>query len=73
MFKRIKKAVVAGVAVVGVALPVLAEETYTAPIDLAAAGTSLAGYIAVAAGCALAIFVGLYAIRVIIRSFKAVK
>ena len=73
MFKKIQKIglVIAGVA--GSVLPVVAEETYTAPLDLTAAGTSLAGYIAVAAGCALAIFVGLYAIRVIIRSFKAVK
>jgi len=43
------------------------------PLDLSATGTELAGYIATAAGCALAIFAGLYGIRVIIRAFKAVK
>jgi len=44
-----------------------------APIDMTTTGSTLAGYIATAAGCALAIFAGLYGIRVIIRAFKAVK
>ena len=44
-----------------------------APLDMAATGTTLAGYIASAAGAALVIFAGLYGIRVIIRAFRAVK
>ena len=44
-----------------------------APLDMASTGTTLAGYIATAAGAALAIFLGLFGIRVIVRAFKSVK
>ena len=42
-------------------------------LDMTATGNTLAGYIAGAAAAALAIFAGLYGIRVIIRAFRAVK
>jgi hypothetical protein len=45
----------------------------TAPLDLAATGTSVAGYIAGAAAAGLAIMAGLYGVRVILRAFRAVK
>jgi len=44
-----------------------------APLDMATTGTTLAGYIGTAATAALAIFAGLYGIRVIIRAFRSVK
>jgi len=44
-----------------------------APLDLSATGTTIAGYIATAAGAGVAILGALYGIRVIIRAFKAVK
>ena len=43
------------------------------PLDLSSTGTTVAGYIATAAGAALAVLAGLYGIRVIIRAFKSVK
>lgn len=43
------------------------------PIDLSSTGTTIAGYIAGAAGAGVAILAGLYGIRVIIRAFKAVR
>jgi len=55
-----------------VVLPVMAFASGE-PLDLTATGTTLAGYVATAAGCALGFFAALYGIRVIIRSFKAVK
>jgi hypothetical protein len=45
----------------------------TAPLDLSATGTEVAGYIAGAAGAGVAILAAMYGIRVIIRAFKAVK
>lgn len=43
------------------------------PLSLTATGTSVAGYIAGAAGAGVAILAGLYGIRVIISAFKKVK
>jgi hypothetical protein len=45
----------------------------TAPLDVAATGTEIAGYIATAAAAGLAIMAGLYGVRVIIRAFKSVR
>jgi hypothetical protein len=45
----------------------------TAPLDLAATGTEIAGYIAGAAGAGIAILAAFYGVRVIIRAFKMVK
>lgn len=56
-----------------VAAPVMASAQSGAPLDLAATGTSIAGYIASAAGAGVAILAGLYGVRVIIRAFKSVK
>lgn len=44
-----------------------------APIDLAATGTEVAGYVAAAATAGIAILAALYGVRVIIRAFKSVK
>jgi len=44
-----------------------------APLDLAATGTTLAGYVAGAAGAGVALFAALYGVRVIIRAFRSVK
>ena len=74
MFKKIRKYIKAvGTVALAVGLPVLGFAEDTPPLDLTAAGVTLAGYIAVAAGAALAIFLGLYGIRIIIRAFKGVK
>ena len=43
------------------------------PLDLASTGTTIAGYIATAAGAGVAVLAGLYGVRVIIRAFKSVK
>lgn len=45
----------------------------TAPLDVAATGTDVAGYVATAAGAGLAIMAALYGVRVILRAFKSVK
>lgn len=45
----------------------------TAPLDLSATGTAVAGYIAAAAGAGVAILAGFYGVRVIVRAFKSVK
>jgi hypothetical protein len=47
--------------------------TDTPPLDLTATGTSVASYIATAAGAGVAILAALYGVRVIIRAFKSVK
>jgi hypothetical protein len=44
-----------------------------APLDVSGTGTTIAGYIATAAGAGLAIMAALYGVRVIIRAFKSVK
>ena len=44
-----------------------------APLDLTSTGTTIAGYIATAAGAGVAVLAGLYGVRVIIRAFKSVK
>ena len=53
--------------------PVAAFADGTAPLDLTSTGTTIAGYIATAAGAGLAVLAGLYGVRVIIRAFKSVK
>ena len=58
---------------VGTVLLPLAVFASNEPLDLTATGVTLAGYIATAAGAALAIFLGLFGIRVIVRAFKSVK
>ena len=74
MFKKIRKYIkAAGTIALAVGLPVLAFAEDTPPISLTTTGATLAGYIAAAAGAALAIFLGLYGIRIIIRAFKGVK
>jgi len=74
MFKKIRKYIKpVGTVALAIGLPVLGFAEDTPPIDLTAAGVTLAGYIATAAGAALAIFLGLYGIRIIIRAFKGVK
>ena len=53
--------------------PVAAFADGSAPLDLSATGTTIAGYIATAAGAGVAVLAGLYGVRVIIRAFKSVK
>jgi hypothetical protein len=43
------------------------------PLDLAATGTTIAGYVAAAAGAGVALLAALYGVRIIIRAFKSVK
>ena len=43
-----------------------------APIDFAAGGTELAGYVAGAAGAGLAVFLAIKAVRIVIRAFSSV-
>jgi hypothetical protein len=42
------------------------------PVDLEAAGTSIAGYVPVAAGWGIGVFVAMVGLRVIMRAFRAV-
>lgn len=51
------------------ALPCLASNE---PLDLAATGTTLAGYVAGAAAAALGILAAILGVRVIINAFKTV-
>jgi hypothetical protein len=53
--------------------PLSAFATDTPPLDLSATGTTVAGYIATAAGAGVAILAALYGVRVILRAFKIVK
>lgn len=41
------------------------------PIDLAAAGTTLAGYVATAAGAGIAVYVAIAGVRIIKKAFSA--
>jgi hypothetical protein len=43
------------------------------PIDLASTGTTLASYVAGAAGAGIALLAAMYGVRVILRAFKSVK
>ena len=54
-------------------LPFAAFADTSAPLDLTSTGTTIAGYIATAAGAGVAVLAGLYGVRVIIRAFKSVK
>ena len=66
MFSYIKKiAPVVGVVV----LPFLAFASGE-PLDLTSTGTTLAGYVATAAGAALGVLAALWGVRVIIRAFR---
>ena len=59
-----------------VALPVvLTGSAFAAgePLDLTATGTTLAGYIGVAATAALLIMAALLGVRLMVRAFKAIK
>jgi hypothetical protein len=53
--------------------PLAAFADTSAPLDLSSTGTTIAGYIATAAGAGVAVLAGLYGVRVIIRAFKSVK
>lgn len=68
MKNKIMSVMLAAVMVAACALPVFAEGE---PLDLTATGTTLAGYVATAAGCALGVLAALWGVRVIIRGFKA--
>ena len=70
MLKKLKQIAVGVGAAVATVAPAFASGE---PLDLTAAGTTLAGYVAVAAGAALALWLAFMGIKVIIRSFKAVK
>jgi len=67
---KCKKALLAGGIALGASAPAWASGE---PLDLTAAGTTLAGYVAVAAGAALALWLAYQGVRVILRAFKAVK
>lgn len=56
---------------VAIVLAPLAVFADTPPLDLTATGTTVAGYIATAAGAGVAILAAMYGIRVIIRAFKS--
>jgi hypothetical protein len=45
----------------------------TAPLDVSATATAVAGYVPSAALAGLGIMAALYGVRVILRAFKAVK
>ena len=66
--KTLKKLAFAGLALLPMATFAAGE-----PLDLSSTGTTVAGYIATAAGAGVAVLAGLYGIRVIIRAFKSVK
>jgi len=66
MFKRIVKVMLA---VLSCAALCHAEG---APLDLGATGITLAGYITAAATAGLAVFAGIFGIRVIVRAFSSV-
>jgi hypothetical protein len=65
---KIKKLAFAGLTMLPLATFAAGE-----PLDLSATGTTVAGYIATAAGAGVAVLAGLYGVRVIIRAFKSVK
>jgi hypothetical protein len=44
-----------------------------APLDLASTGTTLATYVAGAAGAGIALLAAMYGVRIILRAFKSVK
>lgn len=67
MFKWIKRIIPV---VVGFGFPVLAMASGE-PLDLTSTGTTLAGYVAGAAGAALGVLAALWGVRVIIRAFRA--
>lgn len=60
---------VASMAVALVAAPVVAGAVE--PIDLTAAGTTLAGYVATAGALGVGVFVAIMGIRIIKRAFKS--
>jgi hypothetical protein len=64
--------VVTGVTVAATSVSSAYADT-SAPLDLTSTGTTIAGYIATAAGAGVAVLAGLYGVRVIIRAFKSVK
>jgi hypothetical protein len=62
--------------VTGGALALTAASSFasgSAPLDLSATGTTMAGYVAGAAGAGVALMAALYGVRVIIRAFKSVR
>lgn len=61
------------VAATALALPMAAHAQSTAPLDMAATGTTIAGYVAAAAGAGLAILAARYGVRIIVSAFKSVK
>jgi len=67
MFKRVKCMIPVAIAM---GLPVLAFASGE-PLDLTSTGTTLAGYVATAAGAALGVLAALWGVRVIIRAFRA--
>ena len=73
MKNKLNKLAAAAVVAAGTVGSSFASGGSSGPIDLTSTGTTIAGYIAGAAGAGVAILAGLYGIRVIIRAFKAVK
>ena len=69
MKNKMKKALLVGLTLA----PVAMFAADSAPLDLSSTGTTIAGYIATAAGAGVAVLAGLYGVRVIIRAFKSVK
>jgi hypothetical protein len=51
-------------------LAMVAQARAEAPIDLAATGTEMAGYVSVAAGAGLAVFAAIAGVRIILKAFR---
>lgn len=67
MFKRIYSYLVLGIGFIMPAIVFASNE----PLDLASTGSTLAGYVAGAAGAALGVLAAIWGVRVIIRAFRA--
>lgn len=75
-FGRVSRVAKVAMAVVAVSVVTASNSMASgggAPLDMTGTGSTIAGYIATAAGAGLAILAALYGVRIIIRAFKSVK
>jgi|GEM_PF-5482542 len=62
------RAAVLGASVVGAAV----RATDSAPLDLSSTGSTIAGYVATAAGAGVSVLAAIWGIKIIIKAFKGV-
>lgn len=64
---KFNRLAITGAAVLGTGA--IASATDTPPVDLSAAGTSIAGYVPTAAGWAISVYVAIRGVKVLLRVF----